>query len=42
MKKQNYTAPSMEQVEVRFEANIMSDVSAGVKGNMNVWNEQEI
>ena len=42
MKKQNYEAPVLEQMEVRFEANIMSETgNAGAPGNMNIWSEQE-
>ena len=42
MKKTIYEAPQMEQIQVRFEENIMSDAQASVKSNMDVWNEQEI
>ena len=42
MKKTIYEAPIVEQINVRFEENIMSEVSAGVSRNMNVWGEQEI
>lgn len=42
MKKKYYEAPVMEQVEVRFEASIMSvKGNASTPGNMNVWAEQE-
>ena len=42
MKKQNYEAPVMEQMVIKFEQNIMSDVTTSAPSNMNVWNEQEI
>jgi len=42
MKKTIYEAPMMEQIQVRFEQNIMSDAQASVKRDMNVWSEQEI
>ena len=42
MKKQNYEAPVMEQMDVRFECNIMSEATASAPSNMNVWSEQEI
>lgn len=38
----NYEAPVVELINVRIEHNIMSEVTAGVSGDMNVWDEQEI
>lgn len=42
IQKSSYVAPAMEQLEVRYAVNIMSNITTTVPVAMSVWDEQEI